>query len=58
MMKETFRALETGILAEIALFAFVIVFTAVVIRAFTMSKRAREHGKNMPLDEPQETYTE
>ena len=58
MMKETFRALETGVLAEVALFAFVIVFTAVVIRAFTMSKRDRDHGKNMPLDEPLETYTD
>ena len=58
MMKDVFRALETGVLAEIGLVIFVLVFVAILIRVFTMSKKARDHGKNIPLDEPKETYTE
>ena len=50
-MKETVRALQTGALAEIAVVAFVVAFVLVCAYAFTLSKRAREHAKNLPLDD-------
>ena len=50
-MKETVRALQTGAMAEIAVVAFVVAFVLVCAYAFTLSKRAREHAKNLPLDD-------
>ena len=52
-MKETVRALQTGALAEIAVVAFVVAFVLVCAYAFTLSKRAREHAKQLPLDDAQ-----
>ncbi len=54
MMKEVVRAMETGILAQIGLIAFVIAFLLVVIYAFTLSKRKREYNKNLPLHDAPE----
>ena len=54
MMKEVVRAMETGILAQIGLVAFVVAFLLVVIYAFTLSKRKREYGKHLPLDDAPE----
>ena len=56
MWKETLRALQTGALAEIAVVAFVVAFVLVVAYALTMSKRQREHIKNLPLDDAPETF--
>ena len=54
MMKEAVRALETGALAEIGLVAFFVAFLLVVAYALTLSKRRREHDKNLPLDDAPE----
>ena len=51
MMKEVVRALDSGVLAQVGLIAFVIAFVLVVIWAFTMSKKSREAAKQLPLDE-------
>lgn len=56
MWKETVRALQTGGLAEVAVVAFVVAFVAVVIYAFTMSKRQREEIKRQPLDDAPEFF--
>lgn len=50
-MKDVVRALQTGALAEVALIAFVVAFLMVVIYAFTLSKKRRDHAKNLPLDD-------
>ena len=54
MMKEAARAIDSGILAEIGLIAFVIAFLLIVIYAFTLSKRRRDYDKNLPLDDAPE----
>lgn len=58
MWKDVFRAAETGILAEIGLIAFIVTFVVILIRVFTLSKKQRDHAKNIPLDEPKEFYKE
>jgi len=56
MWKEVFRAVETGALAEIGLIVFVLTFLLILIRVFTLSKKERDHAKQIPLDEPTEHY--
>ncbi|MGA7304379.1 MAG: cbb3-type cytochrome c oxidase subunit 3 [Rhodothermales bacterium] len=56
MWKDVFRALETGMLAQIGLVAFIVTFIVILIRVFTISKKERDHAKNIPLDEPKEHY--
>jgi len=51
MIQEVIRALETGVLAEVGLVAFVVAFTLVVVRAFLLPKRDRDDAKQMPLDD-------
>ena len=52
MMKEVARAMESGILPEIGLIAFLVAFVLVVIWAMTMKKTHREAAKHVPLDDP------
>ena len=49
MMKEVVRALETGMLAEIGLIAFVVAFVLIFVRVVLMSKQERDDAKGMPL---------
>lgn len=58
MWKDVFRALDTGVLAEIGLIAFIVTFVLILIRVILLPKRERDHAKNMPLDEPKEHYEE
>lgn len=51
MMKEVVRSLESGILPEIGLIAFVLAFVLVVIYALTMKKQRREDAKQIPLQD-------
>ena len=51
MMKEAVRALETGALAEVGLIAFVVAFLAMVLYAFTLSRKKRDQIKNLPLED-------
>ena len=52
MMKEVVRAIESGILPEIGLIAFIVAFVLVVIWTMTLKKSHREAAKQMPLDDP------
>lgn len=52
MMKEVVRAIESGVLPEIGLIAFIVAFVLVVIWAMTMKKAHRDAAKQMPLDDP------
>jgi len=54
MFKEVVRAMETGWMAYVGLFAFLLAFTLIVIRVFLMKKAERNDLKNMPLDEGEE----
>jgi cbb3-type cytochrome oxidase subunit 3 len=51
MMKEVLRAIETGILPQIGLIAFVVAFIGVLYYVFSMPKQDREYDKNLPLDD-------
>ena len=56
MWKDVFRAVESGMLAEIGLLAFIVTFVVILIRVFTISKKERDHAKQLPIDEPTETF--
>ena len=56
MLRSVFDAMETGLLAEISLLAFVIGFVVIQIRVFTLPKKDRIDAKNMPINDPEETY--
>lgn len=58
MMKEVVRAMETGFLAEIGLLAFVFAFVLILIRVAKYTRKERQHAKELPLQEPLETYPE
>lgn len=53
MMKEAVRALETGVVAEIALIAFVVAFVSILIWVFALPASFRDEAKNMPLQDNQ-----
>ena len=55
-MKEVVRAMESGSLAYIGLFAFIFAFTLILARVLLMKKREREENKSLPLDGPAEFY--
>lgn len=59
MHKDVLRALETGMLAEIGLLAFVLAFGLVLLYTFTRPRRFRQAAKQMPLnDDPLLALTE
>jgi len=56
MIKEVVRAMETGSLAYVGLFAFILAFALIVVRVALMKKSERKDAKNMPLGEQSEFY--
>ncbi len=58
MIKEVVRAMETGFLAYVGLFAFIFAFVLIVVRVALMKKGERTSAKNMPLGESSEFYPE
>lgn len=56
MWKDVVRSIEAGMLPIVGLIAFIVTFVLILIRVFTLSKKEREHAKNIPLDEPKESY--
>jgi len=55
MINEVLQSIETGVLAQISLLAFLIAFILVLFRVFSMSKKARIEAKQMPLNDLEET---
>jgi cbb3-type cytochrome oxidase subunit 3 len=51
MHKDVLRALETGMLAEIGLLAFVLAFGLILLYTFTRPHRFRQAAKQMPLND-------
>ena len=58
MMKEVIRTLETGILSEIGLVAFLIVFVLILVRVLLMSRSEVQHARNLPLADGQDWRVE
>lgn len=54
MMKEVIRAMETGLLAEIGLIAFLLAFVLIMIKVVFMRPADRKKAKNIPLDDLEE----
>ncbi len=54
MFKEVIRAMETGVLAEIGLFAFLIAFVLIIVRVALLPKKERDEAKHLPLNDPPE----
>jgi len=51
MWKDVVQSMETGLLAYVGLFAFLLAFTLILVRVFLMKKRDRMNAKNIPLNE-------
>lgn len=49
MMKEVLRALDTGVLAQIGLIAFVFAFLLVLLRVFLYTKQEISQIENLPF---------
>lgn len=56
MMKEVVRAMESGNLAYIGLFAFLFAFALIMARVLMMKKNQRDELKNLPVNEPAESF--
>ena len=51
MIKEILQSIDTGILGEIGLIAFVTAFVLVLLRVALMRRDERSAAKNLPFDE-------
>ena len=51
MYKEAVRALDTGLLPQIGLVAFVVAFACIVAHAFTLSTARRRSFDALPFDD-------
>ncbi|MFT5142051.1 MAG: cbb3-type cytochrome oxidase subunit 3 [Rhodothermales bacterium] len=49
MVRDLLSSIDTGILAQVGLLAFVVAFLAILVYAFTMRPGDRSAAKNMPL---------
>lgn len=54
MIRDLLSTIDTGILAQIGLFAFMIAFGTILAYVFTLRKDLRERAKRMPLDDSDE----
>ncbi len=58
MFKDVVRALDSGLLPEIGLLAFLFAFVLIVVRVLLMRKSRRNEMKQLPLDDPAELTPE
>jgi len=54
MFREVVQAMDTGVLGQIGLFAFILAFVLISVRVALLSKKEREEAKRLPLEEPPE----
>ncbi len=57
MMREVVQAMETGLLGQIGLVAFVTAFLLILAYVLTMPRRRREEAKNIPLNDESDHFT-
>lgn len=51
MIRNILGAIDTGIMAQVGLLAFVLAFVAILIYTFTLRKSDRVDAKNLPLSD-------
>lgn len=51
MIRNLLGGIDTGVLAQVGLLAFVVAFLAVLVYALTMRKSDRNDAKNLPLSD-------
>ena len=49
MIRDILGGIDTGILAQVGLLAFVVAFLAIVVYAFSLKKKRRDEAKEIPL---------
>ena len=54
MIRDLLSSIDTGVLALVGLFAFIIAFTAILVYVFTLRRSERDAAKRLPLDEAEE----
>lgn len=54
MIRDLLSSIDTGVLAFVGLFAFIIAFTAILVYVFTLRRSERDAAKRLPLDEAEE----
>jgi cbb3-type cytochrome oxidase subunit 3 len=54
MIRDLLGTMDTGILAQIGLVAFMVAFAAILVYVFTLRKEDRESAKRLPLDDSDE----
>jgi cbb3-type cytochrome oxidase subunit 3 len=54
MIRDLLGTMDTGILAQIGLVAFMVAFAAILVYVFTLRKEDREAAKRLPLDDSDE----
>ena len=54
MIRDLLSSIDTGVLALVGLFAFIIAFAAILVYVFTLRRSVRDAAKQMPLDEGEE----
>ncbi len=52
MMKEVLHGMETGLIAQIGLIAFMVAFTLIILRVLMLKPSERTRSKNLPLNDP------
>lgn len=57
MIRDLLGTMDTGILAQIGLVAFMVAFAAILVYVFTLRKEDRESAKRLPLDDSDEIVT-
>ena len=54
MIRDILGTLDTGVLGQIGLIAFMVAFGAILVYVFTLRKEDREAAKRLPLDDHEE----
>jgi len=54
MIRDLLATIDTGVLAQVGLFAFMIAFATILVYTFTLRKEDREAAKHLPLDDSDE----
>jgi len=54
MIRDLLGSIDTGILAQVGLVAFMVAFGAVLVYAFTLRREDRDAAKQLPLHDDDE----
>lgn len=54
MIRDLLGSIDTGVLGQIGLIAFMVAFGAILVYVFTLRKEDREAAKQLPLNDDEE----